>query len=59
MSNKKIGVGIVTCNRPHYLKGLIDSLPQVNDIDELVIVNDGEPLSEDVASIGKDMISVI
>jgi GT2 family glycosyltransferase len=54
MSNKKIGVGIVTCNRPHYLKGLIDSLPQVNDIDELVIVNDGEPLSEDVASIGKD-----
>jgi len=50
----KIGVGIVTCNRPHYLKGLLDSIPQECQIDELVVVNDGEPLSKDVASIGED-----
>lgn len=49
---EKIGVGIVTCNRPHYLKGLLDSIPQECGIDELIIVNDGIPLSKDVASMG-------
>ena len=41
----KIGVGIITCNRPDYLKGLLDSLvPCKETIDELVVVNDGEPI---------------
>jgi GT2 family glycosyltransferase len=48
----KIGVGIITCNRPAYLKGLLDSIPQICNIDELIIVNDGTPLSKDIASIG-------
>ena len=41
----RIGVGIITCNRPDYLKGLLDTLEQCYDtIDELAIVNDGKPL---------------
>lgn len=44
MNNKeKIGVGIITCNRPKYLKDLINTLNDCSDdIDELVIVNDHE-----------------
>jgi len=37
----KIGVGIVTCNRNDFLKGLLASLPR-EQIDELVVVNDGK-----------------
>jgi GT2 family glycosyltransferase len=46
MNNKeKIGVGIVTCNRPEYLNGLLSSLVKSNsDIDEMVVVNDGTPV---------------
>ena len=41
----KIGVGIITCNRPVYLKSLLNSLvPCKETIDELVVVNDGEPI---------------
>ena len=41
----KIGVGIITCNRPDYLKSLLDSLvPCKETIDELVVVNDGQPV---------------
>ena len=41
----KIGVGIITCNRPDYLKSLLDSLvPCKEAIDELVVVNDGQPI---------------
>lgn len=41
----KIGVGIITCNRPDYLKSLLDSLvPCKGTIDELVVVNDGQPI---------------
>ena len=36
----KIGVGIITCNRNDFLKGLLTSLPK-DVIDELVVVNDG------------------
>jgi GT2 family glycosyltransferase len=43
---KRIGVGIVTCNRLDYLRGLLASLEQCsNTIDKLVIVNDGEPIT--------------
>lgn len=44
--NNKIGVGIITCNRPDYIKGLLDSLIPCNDIiDELVVVNDGKSIN--------------
>jgi len=39
--SEKIGVGIVTCNRPEFLEALINSLDEC-EYDELVIVNDGE-----------------
>lgn len=39
----RIGVGIVTCNRPEFLKKLYDSIDQTK-IDDLVIVNDGDEL---------------
>ena len=43
MSKEKIGVGIITCNRPDYLEGLLKSLdPCRSTFDELVIVNDGQ-----------------
>jgi GT2 family glycosyltransferase len=41
----KIGVGIITCDRPNYLKGLLKSLDGAN-IDCLYIINDGKPLKE-------------
>ena len=46
MSNErgKVGVGIITCNRPDYLHNLLTSIiPCV--FDELVIINDGEDIS--------------
>ena len=39
----KIGVGIVTCNRPDFLVKLLDSISYRNDV-EFVIVNDGGPI---------------
>jgi GT2 family glycosyltransferase len=38
---EKVGIGIVTCNRPDYLKGLLDSIKYCNWA-EIVIINDGE-----------------
>lgn len=47
MSKQKVGVGIITCNRPQYLKGLLASLaPCQHYIDELVVVNDGDLLED-------------
>lgn len=48
MSNTgKIGVGIITCNRPDYLRQLLVSLvPCEEYIDDLVVVNDGETISD-------------
>ena len=40
----KIGVGVITCNRPEYLKQLLTSIIPCK-FDELVIVNDGGKLS--------------
>ena len=41
----KVGVGIITCNRPDYLRGLLDTLIKCKtSIDELVIINDGSPV---------------
>ena len=42
----RIGVGIITCNRPEYLRNLLNSLTQCGvTIDELVVVNDGNPIT--------------
>lgn len=42
IDNEKIGVGVITCNRPKYLQNLLDTLkPCQHVIDELVVVNDG------------------
>jgi GT2 family glycosyltransferase len=52
MSNK-IGVGIITCNRPEYLRKLLNSLvPCQDQIDTLVIVNDGKPVTDFDLSFG-------
>jgi GT2 family glycosyltransferase len=55
MNNKeKIGVGIITCNRIDYLRSLLDSLVKCHfDIDELVVVNDGDSVNEVSLSKGE------
>lgn len=47
----KIGVGIITCNRPEFFRECFKSLPK-DQIDEIVVVNDGRPLPFDI-SVGK------
>jgi glycosyltransferase involved in cell wall biosynthesis len=42
MNKEKIGVGIITCNRPEYLKSLMESLSACSFLDEVVIINDGK-----------------
>lgn len=43
----KIGVGIITCNRPDFLNKLLGSVSLCKDsIDELVIVNDGDTVPD-------------
>lgn len=51
----KIGVGIITCNRPEYLQSLMNSLPAEHEgkIDHLVVVNDGKPITEFDLSFGQ------
>jgi len=47
MSKKKgkVGVGIITCNRPDYLHNLLESLEKCeSDVDNLVVINDGTQL---------------
>ena len=41
----KIGVGIITCNRPDYLRNLLNTIPH-DKIDELVVINDGKPVAD-------------
>jgi glycosyltransferase involved in cell wall biosynthesis len=40
--SKKIGLGIMTYNRPDYFKKIFSSVPK-DKVDELVVVNDGTP----------------
>jgi GT2 family glycosyltransferase len=47
MQKNKIGVGIITCNRPKYFKECYNSIDK-NKVDEIVVVNDGKPLPEDI-----------
>lgn len=52
--SSKIGIGIITCNRPEYLRNLLNSLSKCeSQITELVIVNDGKPLTNFDLSFGK------
>lgn len=46
INSEKIGIGIVTYNRSHLLKKLLNSLKNSN-FDELIIVNDGAPIQID------------
>lgn len=41
----KIGVGIITCNRPQMLANLLDSVP-FERIQELVVINDGDEIDD-------------
>lgn len=41
-SNERIGVGIVTYNRPHLLEKLLNSISYCNFLHDLIIVNDGD-----------------
>lgn len=43
----KIGVGIITCNRPDFFKQCLNSLP--DNVDEIVVINDGSPLPFDLS----------
>lgn len=44
MNNKKIGLGIVTCNREHFFKQCYESIPKEN-LHSFVIINDGDELT--------------
>lgn len=46
-NSEKIGVGVITCNRPDYLRKLIHSLiPCESTINNLVVVNDGNAITD-------------
>ena len=46
IDNKKVGVGITTCNRVDFLHNLLNSLNVCREfVDEIVIVNDGTPIN--------------
>lgn len=43
--SEKIGLGIVTYNRPDYFKKIFSAVPQ-SAVDEIVVVNDGTPYGD-------------
>lgn len=45
INGEKIGVGIVTYNRPHLLKKCVDSIP-LDIVDTMIVVNDGKSMDE-------------
>lgn len=45
MSNTKIGIGLITCNKPERLS---QTAPLVPNVDEFVIVNDGSPYDNSI-----------
>lgn len=45
INGEKIGVGIITCNRPHLLKKCVDSIP-LDVVDSMIIVNDGKTMDQ-------------
>lgn len=54
MNKEKIGVGIITHERPDYLNGLLQTLiPCESYIDELFVINDGKPIDNFVMPYGR------
>ena len=53
MIKGKIGLGIITCNRVDFFKNCVKNLPEV---DELVIVNDGEVYPDNVYPVNCKLI---
>jgi GT2 family glycosyltransferase len=53
MQKNKIGVGIITCNRPLYFKECYESIDR-NTVNEVVVVNDGKPLPENIKILPTD-----
>jgi len=45
--SEKIGLGVLTYNRPEYFKKIFSSIP-LYAVDEIVIVNDGTPYGEEI-----------
>jgi glycosyltransferase involved in cell wall biosynthesis len=45
--SEKIGLGLITYNRPEYFKKSFNSIP-LYAVDEIVIVNDGTPYGEEI-----------
>jgi glycosyltransferase involved in cell wall biosynthesis len=45
--SEKIGLGVLTYNRPEYFKKIFNSIP-LYAVDEIVIVNDGTPYGEEI-----------
>jgi len=43
--SEKIGIGILSCNRPDFLSNLLKSLEGCGYIDEIIVVNDGDFLN--------------
>lgn len=46
--NDKIGLGIVTYNRPAYFKKIFATVPLNGVVDEIVVVNDGLPYKQEI-----------
>jgi GT2 family glycosyltransferase len=46
MKNNTIGIGIITCNREHFLTKCLASIPSY--VDKLVVVNDGDLLNNKI-----------
>ena len=44
---QKIGLGVVTYNRPDYFKKIFSTIPQ-DKVDHLIVVNDGTPYKQDI-----------
>lgn len=46
--SEKIGLGIVTYNRPAYFKRIFETVPLHGTVDEIVVVNDGLPYKQEI-----------
>ena len=51
----KIGIGIITCNRPDFFKKCLESIP-MDQVDHVVVINDGDKLDSKYLDIEVDII---
>ena len=49
-NGKKVGLGVITCNRPDYLKQCLDSLDSAC-YDILFVINDGDKLAKNIEKL--------